>query len=122
MLQAENEYTMGIDGTKFPDRDYVEYVMQQYRDSGIVVPIINNEAHPYGILTPGDEKGAPDIYSHDGYPVSFDCANPDIWVHDPADWTGLPTDWRALHEEQSPSTPYSIMEVSRLCTINIESR
>ena len=46
-----------------------------------------------------------DIYGHDGYPLGFDCANPDVWPNN-----ALPTDWHELHLKQSPNTPYSIVE------------
>lgn len=46
-----------------------------------------------------------DIYGHDGYPLGFDCANPDVWPNN-----ALPTNWHDLHLKQSPSTPYSILE------------
>lgn len=42
---------------------------------------------------------------HDGYPLGFDCANPYEW---PAN--ALPTNWGNLHQNQSSSTPYSIIE------------
>lgn len=47
----------------------------------------------------------PDIYGHDSYPIGWDCAHP-------ANWTpgNLPTNWRELHLEQSPNTPYAIPE------------
>jgi hypothetical protein len=35
----------------------------------------------------------------------FDCANPDTWPDGK-----LPTNWKQLHEQQSPTTPYSILE------------
>jgi hypothetical protein len=46
-----------------------------------------------------------DIYGHDGYPLGFDCANPDVWPNN-----ALPTNWHDLHLKQSPNTPYSILE------------
>ena len=45
------------------------------------------------------------MYGHDGYPQRFDCSNPYHWVPN-----ALPTTWNTLHEEQSPSTPYAIVE------------
>ena len=42
---------------------------------------------------------------HDGYPLGFDCANPYTWPDN-----ALPTYYRTLHLQQSPSTPYSIVE------------
>ncbi|KAI0971732.1 glycoside hydrolase family 35 protein [Xylaria arbuscula] len=93
LLQAENEYA------------YIEAVKEQYRRAGIVVPIVNNEASIIGLFTPG-KPGGPDIYGHDGYPIGWDCADPE------SNWTPgkLPTDWRQLHLEYSPNTPYAIPE------------
>ncbi|KAK8058841.1 hypothetical protein PG994_009289 [Apiospora phragmitis] len=92
----------GDEFSSFPDGAYMEYVMKQARDAGIVVPFISNDAAPLGHNAPGTGVGEVDIY---GYSLGFDGVNPTVW---PAD--GLPTDWRALHLQQSPSTPYSINE------------
>ena len=104
LLQPENEYTRVKPGYLFPDNVYMEYVEKQFRDGGIVVPFISNDVGPYGYFAPGD-PAAVDIYGHDSYPLGFDCANPTVW---PAG--GLPTTWNTLHAQQSPSTPYSIVE------------
>ena len=105
LLQPENEYTYSANGVKFPDPDYFNAVKSQYRDGGIVVPFINNDASPLGHDAPGTDAPV-DIYGHDGYPLGFDCAHPDTWPDG-----ALPTNWRSLHEQQSPNTPYSIIEV-----------
>ena len=50
LLQPENEYTAGITSAPpvyFPDPVYMAYVEKQYRDAGIVVPLINNDACEY---------------------------------------------------------------------------
>lgn len=46
LLQPENEYTGGYGNVTggFPDPVYFAYVKKQYRDAGIVVPFINNDA------------------------------------------------------------------------------
>ncbi|KAI1156026.1 glycoside hydrolase family 35 protein [Nemania diffusa] len=107
LLQVENEYvcTYGAPWVEFPDVSYISDVNQQYRDAGVVVPLVNNEASIIGLFTPG-KPGGPDIYGHDGYPFGFDCADPE------SNWTPgrLPTDWSQLHLEQSPNTPYAIPE------------
>jgi hypothetical protein len=49
LFQPENEYS-GYSGTVtggFPDPQYFEYVKQQFRNAGIVVPFINNDACRY---------------------------------------------------------------------------
>ncbi|KAK6849720.1 beta-galactosidase [Apiospora arundinis] len=105
LFQPENEYTSADGDTPFPDGAYMEYVMKQARDAGVVIPFTSNDAAPLGHNAPGTGIGEVDIYGHDGYPLGFDCANPTVWPTG-----GLPTDWRTLHLQQSPSTPYSINE------------
>lgn len=89
---------------KFPDPNYMEYVYNQAHSAGIVVPLISNDASPGGHNAPG-QPAPVDIYGHDGYPLGFDCANPTVWPNN-----ALPTNWHTLHEQQSPNTPYSIVE------------
>ncbi|KAM0718146.1 hypothetical protein Q7P37_006478 [Cladosporium fusiforme] len=103
-FQAENEYTFGMPWVEWPDVEYIDAVNQQFRDTGIVVPFINNEAAAIGLFTPGD-PGGPDIYGHDNYPGGWNCSDPTNWTQ-----SSLPTNFRQLHLEQSPNTPYSILE------------
>ncbi|PGH09195.1 hypothetical protein AJ79_05724 [Helicocarpus griseus UAMH5409] len=105
LYQPENEYSGACCGQEFPDGEYFQFVMDQARAAGIVVPIISNDATISGYNAPGTGVGEVDIYGHDNYPLGFDCANPDVW---PAG--NLPTNWRQIHLEQSPTTPYSIIE------------
>lgn len=105
LYQPENEYTNGCCGEEFPDPDYFQYVINQARNAGIVVPMISNDASPDGHNAPSTGKGAADIYGHDSYPLGFDCANPSVWPEG-----NLPTSFWTLHEEQSPTTPYSLVE------------
>ncbi|KAF2216906.1 glycoside hydrolase family 35 protein [Cercospora zeae-maydis SCOH1-5] len=109
LLQPENEYTQATSDTpEFPDSVYWQDVMDQYRDNGIVVPMVSNDAHPRGYFAPGPPplyNATVDIYGHDGYPLGFDCANPEVWPDN-----ALPTNFGDLHRNQSPSTPYSVIE------------
>ncbi|KAI1393322.1 glycoside hydrolase family 35 protein [Hypoxylon trugodes] len=105
LLQPENEYTGANSFLPFPDGAYMEYVIQQARDAGIVVPFISNDASASGHNAPGTGVGEVDIYGHDGYPLGFDCAHPTVW---PA--KNFPTTYRANHLKQSPTTPFSIVE------------
>lgn len=107
LVQPENEYTSAEDNVpEFPDSVYFSYVEDQLRNAGIVVPLISNDASPVGHFAPGSNYTAQvDIYGHDGYPLGFDCANPCTWPDN-----ALPTNYLTLHREQSPSTPYSIIE------------
>lgn len=105
LVQPENEYTVALPSVQpFPDEVYMTYVEKQLRDAGIVVPLISNDASPKGYNAPG-QPAPVDIYGHDGYPLGFDCANPTTWPDGK-----LPTNWRDLHLQQSPTTPYSIIE------------
>ncbi|CBX92575.1 hypothetical protein IAQ61_006037, partial [Plenodomus lingam] len=105
LVQPENEYTRATPAIKpFPDPVYMQYVEDQIRDAGIVVPLINNDANTFGHNAPGRPADV-DIYGHDGYPLGFDCANPTLWPDDQ-----FPTNWKEAHEAQSPNTPYAIVE------------
>ena len=104
LLQPENEYTTAVEGIVFPDAKYMAYVENQYRSAGIVVPFLSNDAGPDGHNAPG-QPAPVDIYGHDGYPLGFNCAEPYTWGEG-----DLPTNYRVLHEMQSPNTPYSITE------------
>ena len=84
----------------------MQYVEDQARNAGVVVPFISNDAGAEGHDAPGTGVGEVDIYGHDSYPLGFDCASPYTWPSG-----DLPTDFYELHMEQSPSTPYSIVEV-----------
>jgi hypothetical protein len=79
-------------------------LMKQFRDLGIVVPLINNVAWPSGINAPGTDAPV-DIYGHDAYPLGMNCTDPTYWIDD-----ALPANWRETHLEQSPSTPYMLVE------------
>lgn len=105
LVQPENEYTVATSSIKpFPDPVYMQYVEDQLRNAGIVVPLINNDASPKGYNAPG-QPAPVDIYGYDGYPLGFDCANPTVWQDG-----RLPTNWGDLHKQQSPTTPHSIIE------------
>ncbi|KAK6400540.1 hypothetical protein LTR81_024203 [Elasticomyces elasticus] len=91
LVQPENEYTNGATNVLFPDIGYQETVLQQYRDAGIVVPLINNEAYYKAALWVPGTPGGVDIYGHDLYPSSFDYL-------------------RTAHLGISPNTPFAIAE------------
>ena len=65
---------------------------------------------PQGTFAPGSvwqgtTEGDVDIYGHDSYPLGFDCANPYTWPIGE-----IPTTFHATHEQDSPSTFYSLDE------------
>ncbi|KAF3768705.1 family 35 glycoside hydrolase [Cryphonectria parasitica EP155] len=105
LVQVENEYTDATSDVVFPNGYYMQYIEDQLRDAGIVVPLVNNDASPDGHNAPGTGVGQVDIYGHDSYPLGFDCANPSSWPSG-----SIPTDFRELHLEESPTTPYLINE------------
>ena len=108
LVQPENEYSQARNGTLFPNHAYFAAVESQFRNAGIIVPFISNDAAPYGYFAPGngtESAGNVDIYGHDSYPLGFDCANPTKWPQGL-----LPTNFRTLHLQQSPTTPYSLVE------------
>ncbi|KAF2818508.1 hypothetical protein CC86DRAFT_336927 [Ophiobolus disseminans] len=104
LFQPENEYSMAINNITYPDADYMNNLMKQVRDLGIVVPLINNVAWPNGANAPGTDAPV-DIYGHDSYPLGMNCTDPSFWLDN-----ALPADWRKTHLEQSPNTPYMLVE------------
>ncbi|KAH9208651.1 glycoside hydrolase superfamily [Leptodontidium sp. 2 PMI_412] len=111
LLQPENEYSGAINSSyPFPDPVYFAALEKQYRDAGIVVPFISNDAWPHGYFAPGSttqgtSEANVDIYGYDNYPIGFDCANPTVWAAD-----ALPTTFADLQKTISPSTFNSINE------------
>jgi hypothetical protein len=67
LYQPENEYTGSANGYKVPDGQYMQDVINQARDAGVVVPMISNDQSPNGDDAPGSGVGAVDIYGHDAY-------------------------------------------------------
>ncbi|KAJ6787324.1 hypothetical protein PWT90_09298 [Aphanocladium album] len=104
LFQPENEYSYSTI-KPFPNKKYLQYVIDQARKAGIVVPLINNDSGPGGTGAPGTGEGSVDIYGFDSYPLGFDCAHPDVW---PAG--NLPTTLRETHMRLSPSSPFAIPE------------
>jgi hypothetical protein len=60
LWQPENEYTQ-FSGVPFQPQ-YMQYVEDQARNGGIVVPLMSNDASPQGHDAPGSGVGAVDIY------------------------------------------------------------
>ncbi|KAF2429679.1 glycoside hydrolase family 35 protein [Tothia fuscella] len=98
----------GTTPTTFPsqmNREYIAYVNQQFRKAGIVVPLVNNDPAMKGYFAPGSGLGEVDIYGTDAYPLRYNCAQPSIWPK-----TRVPIDWQIIHRQQSPTTPFAILE------------
>ena len=81
LFQPENEYTACV-GTDLSssntsaclEGEYMATVESLYRDSGVEVPFVHNDAVPLGNWAPGTGAGAVDIYGFDTYP--FGWGNP----------------------------------------------
>ncbi|KAI0602624.1 beta-galactosidase precursor [Biscogniauxia sp. FL1348] len=104
LYQPENEYTTSVT-LPFPNSKYMQYIEDQARKAGIVVPLISNDAAPLGHNAPGTGVGEVDIYGHDAYPLGFDCSTPSKWP--PFALSGV---YHQVHKLQSPSTPFSLVE------------
>ena len=110
LVQPENEYTTwpDVDFDQFPiqlNRQYMAFVEQQLISAGIEVPLIFNDNEVMGYFAPNTGLGSVDIYGIDTYPMRYDCAHPHIWPN-----VRFPRDWQIFHEQQSPTTPFSIPE------------
>lgn len=57
LFQPENEYTFGASWVTWPDVEYIETVNELFREAGIVVPFVNNEAAIIGLFTPEKPGG-----------------------------------------------------------------
>ncbi|KAH6854926.1 glycoside hydrolase family 35 protein [Chaetomium sp. MPI-CAGE-AT-0009] len=106
LYQPESEYSVSrtLIGFNFPDPGYMQYVEDQARRAGIVVPFINNDAWNGGHNAPGTGVGQVDIYGQDLYPLDFDC--------DDMAWEkgSLRDSLYSMHLKTSPSTPYAMPE------------
>ncbi|KAF4539570.1 Glycosyl hydrolase family 35 [Lasiodiplodia theobromae] len=114
LFQPENEYSLAvgapsyIDSVKLLEPTYMEYVEQQARRNGIVVPLVSNDMVPLGNWAPGTGIGEADIYAHDSYPFYDGCGNPTNWSN-PTKLVSLDYTYQN-HLQQSPTTPYSVLE------------
>ncbi|KAL4888053.1 putative beta-galactosidase E [Aspergillus ambiguus] len=110
MVQPENEYTSwpGVSSSDFPthmNREVMAFTETQLRDAGVVVPLAVNDNLNMGYFAPGTGLGELEIYGIDAYPMRYDCGNPYVWPT-----YRFPRDWQLTHQENSPSTPFAIME------------
>jgi hypothetical protein len=70
LLQPENEFS-AASGIPWPQSESMQILEDWYRDAGIVVPLISNDANiRYGNYPPGSGEGEVDIY---GFGTSTDC-------------------------------------------------
>lgn len=109
LVQPENEYTQAQAEVVFPNADYFAYVEQQYRNAGIVLPFINNDAGAKGYFVPGSGLGAVDLYGYDAYPMRYDCGHPYAWPNI-TEGSYFNTGYYNVHLNQSRYTPNAIPE------------
>ncbi|KAL3460988.1 beta-galactosidase precursor [Aspergillus heterothallicus] len=105
LVQAENEYSQFQGNLTGPQPEYMQYIINQLRSAGIVVPITNNDAFNNGYNAPGTGEGAVDIYGFDNYPIGVGCSNAYNWPSGQ-----LRNDYWANHLKRSSSTPHAVME------------
>ncbi|KAJ2982782.1 hypothetical protein NUW58_g6371 [Xylaria curta] len=124
LFQPENEYSICLEalshGNTGNPKDlstclshhYMAEVVAMWREAGINVPFISNDAIPIGNFVPGSGLGEVDIYGFDNYPFGWGsdhCSNPSSWNRPT---TLFPTDLTnySIHMDESPSSPFSIVE------------
>jgi hypothetical protein len=61
LYQPENEYSGSV-GVPFPSAEYMQYVEDQARNAGVVVPLISNDGSPYDHNVPGSGEGEVGMY------------------------------------------------------------
>ncbi|KAF3921690.1 Beta-galactosidase [Orbilia brochopaga] len=77
LVQVENEYSGFGDGVE--DFDYEEELLAAFKDTGITVPTICDDAWL------GGHYQQVDIYGWNSYPLGFDCSHPEVWHNAPPD-------------------------------------
>lgn len=97
----ENEYAMNIDAS------YMQALEDKFRADGMTVPFTFNDPWTGNHFANGE--GSVDIYGWDGYPLGFDCSNPDVWPYN------VSTYYRAYHEGVNPTEPMAIYEFQGKC-------
>ncbi|KAK7705855.1 hypothetical protein SLS64_007803 [Diaporthe eres] len=87
LFQPENEYTLCAsalanaslgsigDFSACLNHYYMADVQAMWREAGIVLPYLINDALPIGNFVPGSGVGAGDIYGFDGYPLGTNWGN-----------------------------------------------
>ncbi|KAK6353296.1 hypothetical protein TWF696_005268 [Orbilia brochopaga] len=78
LVQVENEYSGFGDGVE--DFDYEKELLAAFKDTGITVPTICDDAWL------GGHFQSVDIYGWNSYPLGFDCSHPKVWHNPPPDY------------------------------------
>lgn len=102
-IQSENEYftdeDLGIAGLSAHMQD----LQDVYRESGLnMIPTIHNDKNAGGQFAEAG-PGKVDLYGWDGYPLGFDCDQPDVWLE-------LSGKTDANHQSLNPAEPLALFE------------
>ncbi|KAL0567909.1 hypothetical protein V5O48_014086, partial [Marasmius crinis-equi] len=112
-VQGENEYftsvnpkTLNISGLN----QHMQEILDTYRANGLTkIPTIHNDKNAAGVYAGvggnegADREGKVDLYGWDGYPLGFDCDQPEKW-------TELSTQHDASHQSLNPAEPLALFE------------
>ncbi|EPS37421.1 hypothetical protein H072_8897 [Dactylellina haptotyla CBS 200.50] len=98
LVQVENEYSGFGDGHE--DFEYEAELLQAFKDSGITVPTICDDAWL------GGHFQSVDIYGWNSYPLGFDCSHPERWHNAPPD-----NFYNSYNEKIRKHGPKSILEL-----------
>ncbi|TRM62987.1 glycoside hydrolase superfamily [Schizophyllum amplum] len=100
LAQVENEFYNGAG-----QNEYVSELQGVYRDEGIVVPTMVNDAGMYKNIV-----NEANIYGIDAYPNGWTCIGDLSWPTAAAGWEKGPAAWRTYHENVMPDTPFMFPE------------
>ncbi|KAF3930808.1 Beta-galactosidase [Dactylellina cionopaga] len=99
LVQVENEYSGFGDGHG-EDIAYETELLKAFKDSGITVPTICDDAWL------GGNFQSVDIYGWNSYPLGFDCSHPDRWHAAPPDFF-----YNLYHSKIKNPGPKAILEL-----------
>ncbi|KAJ7058360.1 glycoside hydrolase family 35 protein [Mycena amicta] len=102
-VQSENEFLTSATAHIPGLNEHMQDIINVLRAGGITkVPTIHNDRNPAGqYAQPG--LGKVDLYGWDGYPLGFDCDQPEIW-------TELGTQMDTSHQAWNPAEPLALFE------------
>ncbi|KAK7031085.1 hypothetical protein VNI00_013689 [Paramarasmius palmivorus] len=103
-IQSENEYftsaALNIPGLN----EHMQDIIDVYREHGLTkIPTIHNDKNPGGQFAFNPPVGKVDLYGWDGYPLGFDCDQPERWNE-------LSTQHDANHQRLNPAEPLALFE------------
>ncbi|KAJ8075272.1 hypothetical protein PM082_019608 [Marasmius tenuissimus] len=121
-VQGENEYFSSENPRSFNLsglNQHMQDILDVYREHGLTkIPTIHNDKNAAGIFagvggdnddpnggkgTDRSREGKVDLYGWDGYPLGFDCDQPERWNE-------LSTQHDASHQRLNPAEPLALFE------------